>query len=349
MPEARTPLDTATDELDEALTRLAATGPEYWGGLANHGPMAVEALHHLGRADAVRPWTDRYLGRLEPAPAPGRALSDDEWPGALGRADRYPDWLARFTADLDAQPWPDVVTWWAPALVPGLWGSAGHGALRVAHAVRALDRADTPARRAELAFGLAYWASVAEELPGDTRLAGPLPLDVAMAGVHALPVPELSGFLITERVAQLTTAAALPAAIDALGPVTLSELTAAFARTYLANADHGAIAFTHAITAPAALRSLGLLLPVADQPRALGAAWRCAAVLLGAFGANGTGARVDVEDAAALDPEDLVDRAVASGDEHAIKLTAACLGEHALVADPAYLAVALDVGGRLRA
>ena len=31
------------DAMDEALVMLAKSGPEYWGGLANHGPMAAEA------------------------------------------------------------------------------------------------------------------------------------------------------------------------------------------------------------------------------------------------------------------------------------------------------------------
>ena len=30
--------------LDESLNRLAATGPEFGGGLSNHGPMGAEAL-----------------------------------------------------------------------------------------------------------------------------------------------------------------------------------------------------------------------------------------------------------------------------------------------------------------
>src|ERR1700757_311744 len=35
---------SGNDVLDEGLSRLAATGPEYRGGLSNHGPMAAEAL-----------------------------------------------------------------------------------------------------------------------------------------------------------------------------------------------------------------------------------------------------------------------------------------------------------------
>lgn len=32
----------AEHTLDESLARLAVTGPEFGGGLSNHGPMAAE-------------------------------------------------------------------------------------------------------------------------------------------------------------------------------------------------------------------------------------------------------------------------------------------------------------------
>ena len=54
-----------TDPLDEALTLLAATAPEFGPhGLTNHGPMAAEALAQLGRADAIPAWTAAYAERL---------------------------------------------------------------------------------------------------------------------------------------------------------------------------------------------------------------------------------------------------------------------------------------------
>jgi hypothetical protein len=68
------------DVLDEGLSRLAATGPEFRGGLSNHGPMATEALVRLGRADAVEHWLDGYLKRLEAAP--GRPTGLRTRPGA---------------------------------------------------------------------------------------------------------------------------------------------------------------------------------------------------------------------------------------------------------------------------
>ena len=46
----------SSEAIEAALTLLAPTGPEYHGGLANHGPMAAEALVALDRPDAVVPW-----------------------------------------------------------------------------------------------------------------------------------------------------------------------------------------------------------------------------------------------------------------------------------------------------
>jgi hypothetical protein len=47
------------------------------------------------------------------------------------------------------------------------------------------------------------------------------------------------------------------------------------------------------------------------------------------------------------DREDLVGRAVAAGDEHAIKFTEVCLREHAISPAPVFLAAAADACRRL--
>ena len=43
--------------------------------------------------------------------------------------------------------------------MPALRTALFHGAIRTAHAVRAIDAADTPPRRGELARALGYWAA----------------------------------------------------------------------------------------------------------------------------------------------------------------------------------------------
>ena len=63
------------EALDDALTVFAATAPNYGPlGLANHGPMAAEALAHLGRHDAIAGWVARYRRppRRRAAPGAGR-------------------------------------------------------------------------------------------------------------------------------------------------------------------------------------------------------------------------------------------------------------------------------------
>jgi hypothetical protein len=72
-----------------------------------------------------------------------------------------------------------VVATWVPRLMPALRTALFHGAIRTAHAVRAVDAVDTPPRRGELARALGYWAArfragqPAGPLPpaGDLRLA----------------------------------------------------------------------------------------------------------------------------------------------------------------------------------
>ncbi len=121
---------SANDVLDEGLSRLAATGPEFRGGLSNPGPLAAEALVRLGRADAVEHWLDGYLKRLEDAPAPGDRVTDATWRDALGKLNRVPDWEVYLRAQLAEEPWRDILARWWPRLLPGVAAAATHGIIR---------------------------------------------------------------------------------------------------------------------------------------------------------------------------------------------------------------------------
>ena len=87
------------------------------------------------------------------------ALAGFEWRQALGAYDRLPEWIGSFARAIDDQGWEDVVETWVPRLMPALRTALFHGAIRTAHAVRAMDAADTPPRRGELARALGYWAA----------------------------------------------------------------------------------------------------------------------------------------------------------------------------------------------
>jgi Questin oxidase-like len=132
--------------LDEGLSRLAVTGPEFAGGLSNHGPMAAEALVRLGRADAVEHWLDEYIKRLDEAPRPADPVTDQTWREALGEYRRVADWEVYFRAQLAGEPWRDVVARWWPRLVPGIAAAATHGVIRTSHAARSLAAASPPGR-----------------------------------------------------------------------------------------------------------------------------------------------------------------------------------------------------------
>jgi len=79
-----------------------------------------------------------------------------------------------------------VVATWVPRLMPALRTALFHGAIRTAHAVRAIDTTDTPPRRGELARALGYWAARYRE--GQPAVPLPAAGDVQLAIVRAAAV-----------------------------------------------------------------------------------------------------------------------------------------------------------------
>jgi hypothetical protein len=337
--------------LDAALERLARTGPEYGGGLANHAPMAAEALVRLGRADAVARWVEGYARRLEPPPVALDRIARDAWQATLGRRERVGDWAALFRRELAEAKWSDVLGLWVPRLAPGFVAVATHGPIRTGHAARALGERETPPRLHELAEGLAYWAANFTRLPESDAASGHARPSEAIATLELLPASERrsSGF-ITARLAGLERFApfrdvAARVAVSGDPSAFFSDLTATFARVYLENASPGkVITFVHGVTGPSAAR---LLLPYADSDGAralMRYAWQAAAAF---YVAMGDRAAAPSGDPAPLAAAELVERAVANGDEHAIKLTEACLREDRLAPRAVYHLAAQDALGRL--
>jgi hypothetical protein len=143
--------------LDEAYERLAVFGFDEPRGFVNHAPMGCEALAALGRPDDVDRWS-RTPDPGNPALAPRRP-GHFVWEEALGDGRRTAEWLGYFDRAVTDDGWAPVVALWVPRLLPGLAAALFHGTIRTAHAVRAAAGADTPARRAEVARSLGYWAA----------------------------------------------------------------------------------------------------------------------------------------------------------------------------------------------
>src|ERR1700677_3211173 len=128
----------------------------------------------------------------------------------------------------------------AAGLAPGLMAAATHGVIRTGHAVRALALEDTPARRRELADGLAYWAADYLPLPAERhRSARATPSD-AIARVQMIPsdIRRANGGAFTDALGQLDTFEPFKETLDAVDPAGdarafLSDLTATFARVFL--------------------------------------------------------------------------------------------------------------------
>jgi hypothetical protein len=338
--------------LDAALEILLDTGPEFAededGGLSNHGPMAAEALCVLGRdADVIR-WVEAYLPRLQEHPGPGKPLRE-EWREALGDYRRLPDWIALFDRELAEGEWSDTLDGWVRRLAPGLAAAATHGLIRTAHAVRALGQEDTLGRRHELAEGLAYWAARYQQLPGRPS-ASPAGLPPSLA-VRMVEHAQTRGpGLISDDLRGLDRLPGFAGVVDLVDPSQdpagfLSDMTATFARAYLETIASGSIiGMIHSVTGPSALRLMMPHLQSQTTTTALRYAWQAGAGIYAAV--TRTSDPIPASDSA-IDIDDLVDRAVATGDEHAIKFTEACLREHAVNPDPIYLIAARDATGRL--
>ncbi|GII64410.1 hypothetical protein Skr01_44950 [Sphaerisporangium krabiense] len=324
------------DHLDEALARLAPTGPEFGGGLSNHGPMVAEALVRLGAPDAVPGWVTGYLPNLAGPPPAGGPVTDPR--AALGDMRRLGDWTGHFERLLAEGPWRAVLAEWWPRLVPGLAAGATHGVIRTSHAVRALAEADTPPRRAELAHALAYWAAAYLELPGRPLTAGARTLEEAVAALPVLRLAPTS--LISVHLGNLAGLPEFATAVSSLRPpadvpADLVRLSRAFTQVFLTRGRHAPIAFVHAVTAPVAVSSVLPELPPETWRATYDAVWQASAALFSGYAYNGTAEPLPERDPSA--PADLAGRAAETGEEHAIKLTEAALRQHAVTGDPVFL------------
>jgi hypothetical protein len=331
------------DMIDAALELLHHTGPEYGGGLSNHGPMAAEAMLAMGRPEAILPWVERYQHRLSEHPTPSTPIAHAQWREVLGDRARLADWITFFDHKLADASWPEVVHHWVPHLSPGLMAVGTQRLIQTGHAVRALARGETPQRRHELAEGLGYWSAGYQPLPGhpsgtDRGWGSRQPL-AHVCRPHD-PMFRAQG-VIHEAVQGLEADPAFAPVIDLIRPDGdlsrfLSELTELSASLYLAQTND-LIAFVHAVSVPNALRLLLPYLAEADVRLAARDAWY---------------ATTSPPFPTTFEPpgesrEILIDRPMAAGGAHTIKLTEACLRKYAIHPHPVYLVAARDSAERV--
>ena len=252
----------------------------------------------------------------------------------LGAHDEITPWARRYERVLERNrddpvapvqgDWRAAVRAQVPSLVRGAAAAAGHGAIRTAHAVSMLEDADTTPRRVELARALAYWRRSYDEVALGPRLPAP---SIAHALAQLAPLrPEGGRELISERLRRLGPVPTFEAPID--------DVVDAAARALLASSPRATVALVHAVTTPVALQALAPYAPdVALE------AWLVSAALIIAY-ADALDGPID-HDGSSLD--EAVGRAIDGGDEHAIKLAAACRGR----SDPVHVAAIAAVTTRL--
>ncbi len=319
--------------IDDALHRIHAHADENARGFTSHAPMVVDALVALDRANRIDAFLDEYLPGFPATDAGGAQTATEAWGDVLDPGSSWPAALDRALAEL----------------APSAFAAATHGLIRVAHAVRGLERTDTPVRRRELARALAYWRASAATLPGTPGAAtgGHVDAATSIASLEVVPNDRLKGGLFTQSVAVLSEHRPFVDAIerleipdtvdgDAVGVVTRAMLAPYFESPLLR------IAYIHTITAPSALR----LVAGHVQPETLRRLYGYGVQAVAALHAisrlpteHVLGA--DVE-ALAGDAEALKSRAADTLEEHVIKFTEACLREHAATGDARFLLAAAD-------
>ncbi|MFD8328764.1 questin oxidase family protein [Streptomyces lydicus] len=329
-------MNTTSGTLDEALQRLHSSGPEFRGFLSNHGPMAVEALVRNGRQHTVHRWLDAYARKLEDVPSARDRITDANWQAALGDPRRVTDWTRYFTDRLAEEPWRAVLATWWPRLLPGIAGAATHPVIRVGHAVRSLlTEGEQGPRRAELAHALGYWAARHLPLPTTVHPTGRATPAEALAALPRVadqrvkPVDGYAQLPGTPGWLSTTESLHVPRYPDAAREG-LTALVRAATLTYAGHGHGNGIMLVHAATAPnAVLRTLPAL------PRALWAdsyavAWAATSAIAAVYAAD---APRPAPDAAGLTPEEIFERAVDNGNEHAIKFADTALDVAATAED----------------
>ena len=295
--------------LAELIDAGAAFDAEYAGGLANHRPMALLALARLGATEAqLNAFAQTYSRRLQPAPPHSPWPAGDAWASRLGERGAWPAYRDLFGEWLLHEHSSHVLRQALPRLMRGCGAAAFHGLIRTAYALHA-------SRRQELADALAYWACRWLDLGASQGAALEGDPEAVLRQMHAV---HSSAGLIAQR---MEVAAATPhfqATVTRLHvhDGTLPQLAALAAQAFAASGNFTAL---HLVTSAHAVR---LLLPCVDEPLpALAGYWRAFAAAVCASG-------MTVGTAPTPRPwSELVAAALASEDDHVIKLVDSCREE----------------------
>jgi Questin oxidase-like len=304
--------------LHQLLSAGQAYDAEYGKALANHQPMALVALARLGADDAhLKRYAKQHAKAvgLLPARAAKSWPLGDEWRPRLGQPKAWPlyrdlfrQWLAH---DGSAEMLAQILPW----LMPGCGASAFHGLIRTAYGLEA-------GHAGEVADGVAYWAC--RYLPlGELPATSGKPETDPAALLRRLKAGDSKAGLIAQRMADAAQSGAVnraiaPLVIDTQTPERLARAAA------FAYAQTGNFTALHLVTGTHAMRVLARYL--ANDSDALTAAWRCYWQAY-AHGVVAARLRLAPQPLQLRPWDEIVKLALASPNEHVIKLVDSCREE----------------------
>lgn len=313
--------------------------PEYRDQLTNHLPMALHALQSLGAsAERMRSfcanYTQRFCGLSVPAPVTISTAQLANWRVLRGQADTYAELLACFNGLVAKDGMDTTLRKVLPELLPGVAAAAFHGLIRTAHAIEA-------GHAGELAAALAYWAWRWQPLPMPPVAHAPLAFEIWAARL----VRDAYGWnsdssLISARMLEASQSSIHRGLAGALAPalsldLRIAELSGLAAERYAANPNFTVL---HMVTGLRAFRKLAAWLEPVQRSDEL------QSVLVQNFTAAYLAAGLMPLDVPPSTPErsweQVVMAAIASDDEHVIKLVHACQDESAVYAEEPYLRAA---------
>jgi Questin oxidase-like len=296
------------------LLHAARWDAEYGASLSNHLPMALTALARLGASDERRAeFAARYAKKLQAAPPAQPWPAGEAWRALLGQPRAWPAYRSLWREWIDNENAVGVLAQALPTLMQGAGAAAFHGLLRVSYALAA-NHAE------ELADALAYWscrwfacgAADGEGSNADTAAV----LNSLDLCAELKPAP-----LIAQQMAQ---AAAHPRFAPALARwrvdahITLPRLAMLAAERYAARAEFTVL---HLVTSAHALRVLLPWLDAEDRLPALRHYAGAAAAAWATLPRDHAGAPLQ---ASVLPWTEIAARAIASDDDHVIKLVDSC-------------------------
>lgn len=325
-----------TNVLKTLLDRVQAYAPEYGGSLSTHLPMALVALHSL-RADAPR--VDAFFTTISTRlkAAPDAAAACDDWLVLRGDGAAFASVRAHFLQAIADHGRDAVLRQALPSLTDGVGAVAFHGLLRTASATVANHNA-------ELASGLAVWvcgylplASLIAVRPVDANSANVANWLAHMALQH--DDWRVDTDMITPQMRAFVHTPAFRDGVDRLAvhDGTLRELASQALSIYRRTKNFTVL---HLITSAHALR---LLMPWLDEP--LVAVRHYARAYAAGVAASGVNVDAPIMAVNVLPWPEALRAAIASDDEHVIKLVYACHEEWKVAGDFDYQRAASLVVG----